>query len=468
MKRALPLLAFLTGILTAAPAWALFDLSVVTRRGGETLRFSVDSGSSGDQDAGLFMNEEVTLTVDSDLGVPYQILQTLYQPLTNEAGQTLDPNSFFVFSPSAPSGTLRTQLETPVLVGQRQIYASDDAGEPVEFLLAYNVRVPAEQSGGIYRTQLTLTLEPIQGQPGVSPKVITLEVRVEIPPKFRLIARTQGGSRILDLGIVRSERIPEAKIVQLAVETNAAGAYRIEGQWSEPLRTMSGEGLPAGALRCILQGGANGALGPAGSLSDVAGSSPVQLYQSDRWGTQDELALGFEISPDISLQAGSYEGSLVFRVDSSGPMPPPPPVTIPVRLSVEAEFGIKAEVEGGGTLSFGSFKGEASRVERTVHIRVVSNTRSPYQVTQILSRRMSNEKGQIVPEGAFQYQTDRPRTGRSMAPSFAEASQGESALFVSDEKGTPEEIVLTYALDMPANVPPGNYATEISYTITTL
>ena len=124
MKRFL-LTALLASTLVSVwpkDAWAVFELNVSPRRGGQSLRFA------GEEPGGLLRNEEVTLTVTTDAAAQYRILQTVYQPLTNEFGNTLPASTFVVFSPSNPLGTLRTQLETAVGMGQAQIYTSNTAG----------------------------------------------------------------------------------------------------------------------------------------------------------------------------------------------------------------------------------------------------------------------------------------------------------------------------------------------------
>src|SRR3989338_7840412 len=131
-KSALIFFLVLAGLLTLVQdAHAVFTLSVTPRRGGQNIRF--EPAKPGD----YLRNEEVTFTVTSDRNAQYRIYQTVYQPLTNEFGNTIPQGAFIVFSPSNPLGTLRTQLETPITMGQAPIYASDTAGSSDSFVVGF-------------------------------------------------------------------------------------------------------------------------------------------------------------------------------------------------------------------------------------------------------------------------------------------------------------------------------------------
>src|SRR3989338_7729673 len=104
-------------------AQAIFTLTASPRRGGQGIRF--EAGKPGT----VLRNEEVTLSVTTDRNAQYRIYQTVYQPLSNQFGNTIPQGALIAFSPSNPLGTLRTQLETPVTMGQVPIYTSNSAGD---------------------------------------------------------------------------------------------------------------------------------------------------------------------------------------------------------------------------------------------------------------------------------------------------------------------------------------------------
>src|SRR3989338_5083949 len=83
---------FLAGtfLYLAQDAHAIFSLSVAPRRGGQGLRFEAAKPGT------VVRNEEVALSVETDRAVQYRISQTVYQPLTNEFGNTISQGSLIV------------------------------------------------------------------------------------------------------------------------------------------------------------------------------------------------------------------------------------------------------------------------------------------------------------------------------------------------------------------------------------
>lgn len=442
-------------------AWAVFQLVASPRRGGQSLRLQQADAE------GRLRSDEITLSVITDRSAQYRILQTLYQPLTNETGQTMPAGSFIVHSPSNPLGTLRTQLETPVAMGQAQIYVSNPAGDADEFLLVYSLRPPADQPGGVYRTQITFTAEPVSGQEGVSPSITTLEVRAEVDAKFSVEVFSDKGLRSLDLGKVTEERPSAEGSLVFRITSNARGAFRIFQQLSEPMVSSDGHLLDEGAFLFAPGGAGQGSLSAAGSQSRVS-SSQSFLYTSNQWGASDEFFVRYALTPEMTQRAGRYQGSLSFRVESGFAAPGQEIIHVPVVIEIKPIFSLETVFEQGGGISFGSFKGGGERQERRVILRVRSNLGQPYQISQIVPRVLSTDDGTPMAPGAFQFYVERPATGESRSPSFQAVKNGESALFLSDSHGSPDDIAVRYILEPAAQAKAGSYSSEIKYTITTL
>ena len=435
-----------------ADAEAVFQLTASPRRGGQTIRFeSAEPGA-------LLRNEEVTVAVESSLGTQYRILQTVYQPLTNEFGNTIPPGAFIEFSPSSPSGTLRTQLETPVTLGQKQIYTSGASGPSDEFVLVFNVRVPENLPGGVYHTQLTLTAEPVNAQGGVSPSTTTLDVRVEINPKFRVVIQNDKGRSVIDLPKISKENPQATEVLALKIDSNIGTRYRVLQQLSEAPISPEGETLADGALTFRSKGGAPSALSPAASL----------LYESNEWGGSDVIPLEFFLNPPSTQKAGVYMGSVSFRVESNSPFVPQEVMRIPVKIEIEPIFSLETQIDQSGSLNFGMFKTGQEKQERTVVLKVRSNMGQPYQVSQIVPRKMMNAEGAVIPPGHFLFFGKEAKTGILAAPAPTPVQEGESVVFTSDKKGTPEEFVLNYILSIPAEAKSGSYSSELKYSITSL
>lgn len=449
----------LIGVQTAEAA---FQLSVVPRRGGRTIRF--ENANPG----ALLRNEEVTVSMTTDRNAQYRIYQTVYQPLTNEFGNVIPQGTFIMFSPSSPGGTLRTQLETPVTMGQMPIYISNAAGTSDEFVLVYNVRVPEDQPGGIYRTQLTLTAELVNAQGGVSPSTITMDVRVEINPTFRIKVVSEKGLRSLDLGHISKERKQASESLKFEVESNIGTTYKVYQQLSSPLVSPDGAMLDEEVFKV------NGVGGPLGTLAIGQNAIPVSqakslVYTSSAAGAGDIWQLQFTAQPDTSQKAGVYTGTLTITVESQSPYTSSvQSILVPIRIEVDTIFYLDTEVQKGSNLHFGTFKLPGEKHEKQVLITVHSNIGQPYQVTQILPRKLMSETGVVMPKESFTFFGAEAQTGVLAAMSPRPITEGESVVFTSDSKGSPEKFLLNYELALPKDARSGSYSSEVKYSITTL
>jgi hypothetical protein len=444
-------------------AMAIFELSVSPRRGGQNIRFSAEGGSLPVRQAGasggegLQRNEEVTVAVVSDRAAQYRILQTLYQPLTNEFGNTIPPNAFIQFSPSNPLGTLRTQLETPISMGQKQIYISNIAGDSDDFVLVFNVRIPENQQGGVYHTQLTFTAELVNAQGGVSPSTRTLDVRVEVNPKFSLALQNAKGSRVNDFGNISKERAQASEVLNLQIDSNIGTRYRLLMQLTEPPVSSEGETL-TDAITFQTRGNAPTALS----------ESPALVYQSNEWGAGENVELEFFLNPSPTQKAGIYTGSLSFRVESSSPFVPGEVIIVPIKVNIESVFSLETQMEQGGNMNFGTFKTGQEKQEKSVLLRVRSNLGQPYQIMQMVPRKMTNAEGGVIPKQNFVFFGANAKTGVLAVPAPTPVEEGNVVVFTSDKKGTPEEFVLNYLLTIPPDTRAGSYSSELKYSITTL
>ncbi|HTL70291.1 MAG TPA: hypothetical protein VL404_03270 [Candidatus Eisenbacteria bacterium] len=456
------LAVLLAGFLLAGAgqAFAVFELEVAPRRGGQHLRFEES------QPGGLLRNEEVTITVESDVATQYRILQTVYQPLINESGNTMPQGAFIEFSPSTPLGTLRTQLETPVAMGQSQIFTSNAAGDSDTFVLVFNVRVPEDLPGGLYRTQIIFTAEPVTPVAGVTQRVVTMDVQMEIRPTFRMTVSGRGGTHELDLGRISKDRGTAAGELALDLESNIGTTYRVLEQLAQPLASASGGMLDEGALSVAIAGGTNGQPGPP-SPQPVA-LSPAVIYTSNGAGQGDSLRLDYVFEPGQEEKSGIYTGVLTFRVESSSPLVSPEVISVPVRVEIEPIFDLDVQLKEGTSLHFGQFGAESGEGKRSVTLTVKSNLGEPYNVSQVVSRKLTNEKGTSLPAENFLFQGKDAKTGTLAAPSPKPVLEGESVLFTSDRKGTPEEFAVDYILDIPQGSQAGSYSSEIKYSLTTL
>ncbi|GEM_PF-1152117 len=449
-------------LFLSTDAHAIFTLSVAPRRGGQGIRFEAAKPGA------LLRNEEVTFTVTSTHVVQYRILQTVYQPLTNELGNTIPQGALIAFSPSNPLGILRTQLETPVMMGQQPIYTSNAAGDSDSFVLVYNVRVPENQPGGVYHTNITFTAEPVNMQAGVSPSILTMDIRVEINPTFKIELQNGKGGHELDLGRILKDKPVASDSLKFSIESNIGTTYRIVQQMTEPLISQEGATFDESNFSFTSAGGSKGTLKAAGVSTPVPQSATL-FYTSNEAGAGDVIALQYELKPDLAQKAGIYSGKISFKVESNSAFAPFEVINVPVKIEIEPVFYLDYEIDAQATgLEFGTYKTGEEKQERKVLLTVHSNLSQPYQVTQIVPRKLTNPEGMVLPKEHFKYFGSDAKTGILTVMSPMPVEEGERVVFTSDKKGTPEKFSIYYILTVPVNAASGTYNSEIKYSITTL
>jgi hypothetical protein len=166
-----------------------------------------------------------------------------------------------------------------------------------------------------------------------------------------------------------------------------------------------------------------------------------------------------------------YIGSLSFRVESTSPFITPEIYTIPVRLEIEPILYLEVQVGQGAStgLQFGTLRpAEGEKQEQYAVLRIHNNLGKPYQVSQVVARKLTHVEGGAIPEQFFTYYGAGPTSGRILSTSPTPVREGESIVFMSDERGTPEELTLNYILTLPRDVKSGSYTSEIRYSVTAL
>ncbi len=465
MQKCFLLVSLLTIVflLLAHEAQAVLTLSVSPRRGGQNIRFEES------QPGVLVRNEEATVSVTSTEAAPYTISLTVYQPLTNQFGNMIPQEAFVIYSPSTPLGSLtRLQTETPVMMGQVPIFTSNSGGDDDNFILVFAVRIPENQAAGIYHTQMTFTADLASHRAGVLPSVVNLDVELEIRSTFRMnIVSSKGGQR-LDLGRISKDRAEAAETLNVQIESNIGTPYNLIQQMTEPLTSQEGVAVGEGGFTFLAAGGENGSLKTGGSPT-VISQSPAPVYSSGSFGQGDQLQLQYILRPDPAQRAGIYDGNITFKVDSSSPFVSSQVVNIPVRMEIETIFDLGIEIpEGGSSLHFGTFRSGEEKQEKKVLITIRSNIGQPYQVSQIVSRKLTNAEGSSIPVENFIYHGSNAESGSLLATAPTPVREGETPVYTSDSNGSPDAFILDYSLTLSPETRAGSYTSDVRYSISTL
>jgi len=148
------LLSLFLWTLGCPPARAELTLQVAPLGDARDIDFGParSLGPHGEQEFDTVVRQ-VRLTITSDSGRPYQVLQRVNEPWRNLAGKELPLESvLFHISESTTAGENRFPNPTPLAVDERVIFISDPAGTSGELLLVYTVPVPLGQQTGNYKT----------------------------------------------------------------------------------------------------------------------------------------------------------------------------------------------------------------------------------------------------------------------------------------------------------------------------
>lgn len=143
------------------------------------------------------------------------------------------------------------------------------------------------------------------------------------------------------------------------------------------------------------------------------------------------------------------------------------PVWADVTLTVTpAQGGASLEVDFGTARSLGpSGELETDEVVRQVRLDVSSDSGRPYRVYQRVNGPWTGPAGEEIPPSAIRFLISDVRTGINRFPSASPLAVGEQELFVSDQSGSAESLVITYVVKLPPGQRAGNYRTTVSYRV---
>jgi hypothetical protein len=129
-------------------------------------------------------------------------------------------------------------------------------------------------------------------------------------------------------------------------------------------------------------------------------------------------------------------------------------------------FEINVELPPGG-VDFANLLPNSPPETREVLVRVQSNLGKPYMVIQKVVSPLSNEKGEAIAEVAFSLKEEfiGSASGKLAHTDFKPVSPGDATLFFSDTQGSSAEFKVIYRLRAYPEMTPGDYRTEIVYSL---
>ena len=132
----------------------VFTIQVASIEGGQDLNFG-DLSTTG---KGAIITRSLEVSIISNTGTPYKVIQQSARPATNEKGEALPEDSIkFHLLPSRDTkGRLEVTSPTNV-TGEQVIFSSGPDGASDKFTIVYELKSPGLLNAGDYLTSLTLT-----------------------------------------------------------------------------------------------------------------------------------------------------------------------------------------------------------------------------------------------------------------------------------------------------------------------
>lgn len=453
---------FLVGVsLLVVPriALAAFSMTVRPLDSGQELDFS--PATPGAQE----INRELNINIATTLGAQYELRQEPLTPLRNGKGNEIPWDSLSVRGLRATNkfGTLKSE---PFKVINSILYTSNTNGSPDSFTLVYTLNVPLQTAPDFYRGQIKFTITPLgSSENSVSVFLniiaqVTTEERGEVKPFIEIA--TPSGSRTISL----SSKNEEAKSFDVLIKVNGklGKAFRIKQFLPSPLESAEGKRLAYEAVSVGVKEVRTGTAQAPAPLS----VSPQVIYASGLNGEADSnFVITYNLGDLSNQKAGRYKSRVQYILEEAGAETKLE--TLELEVEVEKIFNLVATVQDAkGSLEFTDIKPmqEAKRQEVTIEIK--SNLGKRYQANQNLFSELTNMGGDKMPETYFTVRTESQDTkGILKIVEKRPAAKGDTALFVSDDQGSPDKFKVIYELGIPGmvNLKAGNYNTKITYSL---
>ena len=160
-------------------------------------------------------------------------------------------------------------------------------------------------------------------------------------------------------------------------------------------------------------------------------------------------------------KSGTYKGQLNFIVQESQSERV---YNVQLEVDVEPVFAIEVDLPQDG-LRFERLLPESQPICRAIEVKVSTNLGRPYMVIQSITSPMTNEKGDSLPEQYFTFKGDPldQQAGKLIDSDYKQVPQGETSLYISDNKGSPSRFNISYRLRPYSTMFPGNYTKSIRY-----
>lgn len=429
----------------------IFDLSYTLTEGGFKLELSP-----------LNLRRGVRLRINSDINTRYEVMQRIIKPLQSVDNPAVTIRDNFVFQGLRGTnrfGTLRLPInETPVR-SQEILYTSDTQGSPDTFTIIYGLTNHQDLPAGEYLGRISFILNPINASRAQVTKI--LDVRVSISqdrtkgPAIEIT--TASGSKLVSLNPKRKD----SSEVLIKIDPRLKQNFSITQLLSNHLESAQGDRIDLEAVQFSVKEVKSGSL--------VKPFSPLSLRPQKLFSFADpganQLIVTYRVNNLSGEKFGKYASQINYLLEDKGVQTK----IDSLRIEVENEriFDLVATPQGKKyNLEFRNLKPHQTPKKDEVIIQINTNLGKPYQVTQNINSDLVNKEGESIPSEYFTFYTENIETkGKIQYSSKTNVKKGETILFVSDEYGSADKFKVIYELGCPEKSEPGDYSTQVTYSL---
>lgn len=405
---------------------------------------------------GLDNKKDVRIRITSTDSKRFQVFARVLEPIVNEKGQTLDLRavSLATISGSNTSGTLYSQNENYLTMGEQLLYSSAQNGESDSFSISYALNPDAVTSSGNYIGRMVYTVRSSEG--GDAQETLIMNIQAE--SKWQVAV---SGSRVKDRITINDKDVTEktADFVKIEFSGNVGQDVRIYQE--SVVLPQSAEGRDLGVDGLIYYVASEG----SGKTQDVSKLNQNRSLIYEGQENSSKVLVYFQLNPQtLGVQApGTYAGRMKFTIESDRGLQD---FYIDIQCHIQPVFTIDVVVPSDG-ISFNRVVANSPAQEKEVIIRVQSNLRKPYQVSQNLQVLMTNEKGEQIAQDFFTQKVEMSlgSRGKTKFNSFMPVEVGDRPLFVSDSQGSPVELKITYKLQGYQGMRAGSFNAPLQFSL---
>ncbi|MCX5701573.1 MAG: hypothetical protein NTW64_01125 [Candidatus Omnitrophica bacterium] len=448
-------------------AFAAFSLSITPYEGGYDLRY----GRIG---LGLErVSKEVSVQIAADIGKQYRLVQMLLEPLTNPQGISIPQNNFLMYGIRNASGAMNVEQEIYVSLGRTIIYTSNQLGGPDSFVLVYSLKGPFNVPPGEYRGRISFTLEPIDSSQAPVTQILNIFAVIETESAIEI--KTETGARVISLSAATLET--QTKSVLVDCKGDLGSQFRIFQLLLQPLQSDEGKELPAEAINFKIDGAKKG-VGQT-EATPLSANQKELIYTSGLKGDSESFAINYSLIEPERYNAGRYKTKIAYIVERNGIQDTQDFFDLEAEIAPVFDLIITPEL--GGVIKFRNIKPSRQPTVSSseVIIEIKTNIGKKFQVSQKALSDLVNKEGKIVPSDYFTLRTepiDNTGTDKDIDkikgllrfPKNTAVTKEDTAIFISDEIGSPGRFKVIYELNVPLDVGPGDYSANVVYSISEL